>query len=147
MPEEEVELDLKDVRIETFRSSGPGGQHANVTDSAVRVIHEPTGIVVQCQNERSQHKNKAMVLSILRGKLHQLALREREEEISKHRGEKVEIAWGNQIRSYVLQPYTMVKDHRTHVEVGDAQSVLDGEITQFVEAYLKYQIGGNDGGK
>lgn len=147
MPEEEVELDLKDVKIETFRSSGPGGQHANVTDSAVRVTHTPTGIVVQCQNERSQHKNKAMVLSILRGKLHQLAVREREEKMAKHRDEKVDIAWGNQIRSYVLQPYTMVKDHRTNVEVGDAQGVLDGGITQFVEAYLKYKIGGDNGGK
>lgn len=141
MAEEETEIDLKDVKIETFRSSGPGGQHANVTDSAVRATHEPTGIVVQCQNERSQHKNKRMAISILRGKLHQLAAREREEEMAKQRGEKVEISWGNQIRSYVLHPYSMVKDHRTNIETGNAQAVLDGDITKFVEGYLREQIG------
>lgn len=147
MAEEETEVDPSDVRIETFRSSGPGGQHANVTDSAVRVIHEPTGIVVQCQNERSQHKNKRMALSILRGKVHQLAVRQREEELSKQRGEKTNIAWGNQIRSYVLHPYSMVKDHRTNIETGNAQAVLNGDITEFVEGYLRKQIGGKDGQK
>lgn len=147
MAEEETEIDLKDIRIETFRSSGPGGQHANVTDSAVRAIHEPTGIVVQCQNERSQHKNKRMAMSILMGKVHQLAVRQREEELAKQRGEKTEIAWGNQIRSYVLHPYSMVKDHRTNVETGSAQAVLDGDITKFVEAYLRKQIGGDNEGK
>lgn len=145
MEEEETEIEPKDIRVETFRSSGPGGQHVNVTDSAVRIIHVPTGVVVQCQNERSQHKNRRTAMSILRGKLHQLAARQREEELARQRGEKSEIAWGNQIRSYVLHPYTMVKDHRTGMETGNAQAVLDGDITGFVDAYLRKQIGGDDG--
>jgi peptide chain release factor 2 len=144
LEDEETEIDPKDLQIDTYRSSGPGGQHVNKTDSAVRITHVPTGIVVQCQNERSQHKNRRMAMSMLRGKLHQMAVREREEQLARQRGKKTEIAWGNQIRSYVLHPYTMVKDHRTGVETSNAQNVLDGDITELIEAYLKKQIGGND---
>jgi peptide chain release factor 2 len=144
LEDEETEIDPKDLQIDTYRSSGPGGQHVNKTDSAVRITHVPTGTVVQCQNERSQHKNRRMAMSMLRGKLHQMAVREREEQLARQRGKKTEIAWGNQIRSYVLHPYTMVKDHRTGVETSNAQNVLDGDITELIEAYLKKQIGGND---
>jgi len=132
-----VEIEEKDLRIDTFRSSGPGGQHANVTDSAVRITHIPTGIVVRCQNERSQHKNKAVAMRILRSRLYEHEMLRREEELKKEHGSKMEIAWGSQIRSYVFQPYTMVKDHRTKVETSSVEAVMDGDLDPFIHAYLK----------
>jgi peptide chain release factor 2 len=133
----DVDIDEKDLRIDTYRSSGAGGQHVNVTDSAVRITHLPTGIVVQCQNERSQHKNKASAMKILRSRIYDKIMREKEAEMAKVHGQKKDIAWGSQIRSYVFQPYTMVKDHRTNAEVGDINRVMDGYIDPFLEAYLK----------
>jgi peptide chain release factor 2 len=133
----EVEINDADLRVDTYRSSGAGGQHVNKTDSAVRLTHMPTGIVVACQNERSQHKNKAMAMKILRARLYELEQRKREESIAEFSKSKKDIAWGSQIRSYVLHPYRMVKDHRTGVEVGNADGVLDGDIDVFIEAYLQ----------
>lgn len=137
----EIEIDDADIRIDTYRASGAGGQHVNKTDSAVRITHEPSGIVVQCQNERSQTQNKAVAMQMLRSKLIELEERKRAEEVSKERGEVKDVAWGSQIRSYVLQPYTMVKDHRTEFEVGDAQRVLDGDIDGFIREYLNRTAG------
>lgn len=135
----EVAIEEKDLRIDTFRASGAGGQHVNKTDSAVRITHIPTGIVVTCQNERSQHKNKATAMRILRARLYELELKKRQEQLAELAESQREIAWGNQIRSYVLQPYRLVKDHRTNVEVGNADAVLDGNIDPFIEAYLRQQ--------
>lgn len=134
----EVTLEEKDLRIDTFHSSGAGGQHVNVTDSAVRITHLPSGIVVECQNERSQHKNKAIALKILRARLYELGKKKQQDKIQEMRV-KGDIGWGYQIRSYVLHPYTMVKDHRTNLEVGNAEGVLNGAIDKFIEAYLKKQ--------
>jgi peptide chain release factor 2 len=133
----EIEIADKDLRIDTYRSSGAGGQHVNVTDSAVRITHLPTGIVVTCQNERSQGRNRDMAMKVLRARLYQKALDERRAEEEKRVGDKKSIEWGSQIRSYVLHPYRMVKDHRTGYETGDTDRVLDGGLTPFVEAYLK----------
>jgi peptide chain release factor 2 len=132
----EVEIDDSDLRIETYRASGAGGQHVNKTDSAVRITHVPTKIVVQCQNERSQSSNKQTAMKLLRSKLIELEERKRREELAREKGEAEDVAWGSQIRSYVLHPYTMVKDHRTGFEVGDAARVLDGDLDQFVHEYL-----------
>jgi len=132
----EVEANEKDLRIETYRASGPGGQHVNVTDSAVRITHIPTGIVVQCQNERSQHKNKEMAMKILKARLYELKKREKEKEKEELEKSKKEIAWGSQIRSYVLHPYRLAKDHRTGVERGNVDGVLDGDLDPFIEGYL-----------
>ena len=136
----QIAIDDKDLKIDVFRSSGAGGQHVNRTESAVRITHLPSGIVVQCQNERSQHKNRATAMKILKARLYDLELRRRREEQDKREGAKMEIAWGSQIRSYVLQPYRMVKDHRTGETVGDADSVLDGALDPFLEAWLKGKI-------
>ncbi len=132
----EVVINPADLRIDTYRASGAGGQHVNKTDSAVRFTHIPSGIVVTCQNERSQHKNRAMAMKILRARLFELEERKKRDELEKFTKDKKEIAWGSQIRSYVLQPYRMVKDHRTGVENGNTDAVLDGDIDGFIEAYL-----------
>jgi peptide chain release factor 2 len=132
----EVVINPADLKIDTYRASGAGGQHVNKTDSAVRFTHLPSGIVVTCQNERSQHKNRAMAMKILRARLFELEERKKREELEKFTKDKKEIAWGSQIRSYVLQPYRMVKDHRTGVESGNTDAVLDGDIDAFIEAYL-----------
>jgi peptide chain release factor 2 len=132
-----IEIDMNEVRVDTYRAGGAGGQHVNKTDSAVRMTHLPTGIVVQCQNQRSQLKNKETAKSMLASKLFELKERAKNEELQTMYGNKGEIAWGSQIRSYVLHPYQMIKDHRTQEEVGNAQSVLDGNLTSFIEAYLR----------
>jgi peptide chain release factor 2 len=132
----DVKIEEKDLRIDTFRSGGHGGQHINVTDSAVRITHLPTGIVATCQNERSQHKNKAMAMKVLRARLYDHYRREQEEQLSKLEGDKAPIAWGSQIRSYVLAPYQLVKDHRTGEETGNVSAVLNGDLDRFIEAYL-----------
>ena len=136
--EDDVKIDIRDddLRIDTYRSSGAGGQHVNKTDSAVRITHIPTNIVVQCQNDRSQHKNKSTAMKILRSRLYELEQVKQKEKMEGIQGEKKEIGWGNQIRSYVLHPYRLVKDLRTKVEMGNADAVLDGEIDSFIEAFL-----------
>ncbi len=134
----DVEINPDDLRIDTYRSSGAGGQHINKTSSAIRITHLPTGIVVQCQNERSQHQNKDKAMQMLKAKLYLLKQQENAEKASGIRGEVKEIGWGNQIRSYVMQPYTMVKDHRTNAESGNVASVMDGNIDPFINAYLKW---------
>jgi len=137
VPEDTViAIDEKDLKIDTYRSSGAGGQHVNKTDSAVRITHFPSGIVVQCQNERSQHKNKAMALKILKARLYEKEIEEKEEKLEEMHSTKKEIAWGSQIRSYIMHPYKMVKDHRTNKVVHDVDRVMDGDITEFMEAYL-----------
>ncbi len=133
----EVEINPDDLRIDVFRSSGPGGQSVNTTDSAVRITHLPTGIVVQCQNERSQLQNRQSSMKVLRAKLYELKQKEQDERMAKEHGAKQKIEWGSQIRSYVMQPYLMVKDHRTDVETAQVQKVMDGELDEFMEAFLK----------
>lgn len=133
----DVEIEEKDLRIDTYRSSGSGGQHVNTTDSAVRIVHIPTGIIVQCQAERSQHKNRDKAMKMLRAKVYEHELDKQKQAAEQFYGAKGEIAWGHQIRSYVMQPYTMVKDHRTDTQSGNVQSVLDGNLSDFIEAYLK----------
>jgi peptide chain release factor 2 len=137
----EVEIDSDELQIDTYRASGAGGQHVNKTDSAVRITHRPTGIVVQCQNERSQSSNRETAMKMLRGKLIELEERKRQEALVKEKGEAQDVGWGSQIRSYVLHPYTMVKDHRTNVEAGNAQGVLDGDLDEFVRAELLRRAG------
>ena len=133
----EVKIDEKDLRIDTYRSSGKGGQHVNTTDSAVRITHLPTGIVTQCQNERSQHKNKDVCMKVLRARLYELEIAKKKAETQSIEDNKLDIAWGSQIRSYVLQPYRLVKDHRTKVEVGDVDRVLNGDLEIFIKSYLQ----------
>lgn len=145
MPDIEEDIDIEiadeDIRIDTYRSSGAGGQHINKTSSAIRITHFPTGIVVQCQNERSQHMNKDKAMQMLKAKLYLLAKEESRKKEDSIRGEQTEIGWGNQIRSYVMQPYTMVKDHRTNCETGNVSSVLDGNIDIFINEFLKWNAG------
>jgi len=139
--EDAVVINPQDLRIDTYRSTGAGGQHVNKTDSAVRITHLPTGIVVTCQNERSQAQNRERAMAVLRAKLTERAEEEREAEMARLRGQHVEAGWGNQIRSYVLQPYTMVKDLRTGVETANPGAVLDGDLDAFIEGYLRSRIG------
>lgn len=141
--EEDITIEIKpeDVRVDTFRASGAGGQHVNKTSSAVRLTHIPTGVVVTCQNERSQHKNKATALKILKARLFAMMLKDQENKVKGIVGDKKDIAWGNQIRSYVLQPYRLVKDHRTGMEIGNVDSVLNGNIDEFINAFLKKRRG------
>lgn len=150
MPDIEEDLDIEiaddDIRIDTYRSSGAGGQHINKTSSAIRITHFPTGIVVQCQNERSQHSNKDKAMQMLKAKLYLLKQEENLQKEAAIRGEVKEIGWGNQIRSYVMQPYTMVKDHRTNEESGNVSAVLDGDIDRFINAYLSYISNGKKAG-
>jgi len=131
-----VEINEDDLRVDTFRSSGAGGQHVNKTDSAVRITHLPTGIVVQCQNERSQHKNRATAMKVLKARLYELKKKEQEEKMEQLHSTKKEIAWGSQIRSYTLQPYRLAKDHRTNLEIGNVDAVLDGDLDPFIQTYL-----------
>ena len=137
----DIEIEDKDLRIDTYRASGAGGQHVNKTDSAIRITHLPTNTVVQCQNDRSQHRNKAQAMSMLKAKLYEIELQKREEANNQDNVDKGEIGWGSQIRSYVLHPYQMVKDLRTNVEVGNTQSVLDGDIDVFIESALALKVG------
>ena len=144
--DEDISVDIRpdDLRIDTYRSQGAGGQHVNTTDSAVRITHIPTGIVVQCQNERSQHKNKAKAMSVLKARLYQHYKQEREEEQQKRQEKKKSIEWGSQVRSYVFQPYTLVKDHRTNFEKGDINGVMDGKIDEFINSTLKWIVKNSD---
>ncbi len=135
---EGIEIDPADLKIDTYRAGGAGGQHVNKTDSAVRITHLPTNIVVQCQNERSQHANKTAAMKILRARLFELQEKQREEELNKLRGEQQEIGWGSQIRSYIFHPYSLVKDHRTEVETGNVEKVIDGDIDPFISAFLQF---------
>ena len=146
LPEDEdVEIDEKDLRVDTFRSSGAGGQHVNVTDSAIRLTHLPTGIVVSCQNERSQHRNRDSAMRVLKARLFDIKMKEQQSKLDQIAGAKKEIAFGSQIRSYVLHPYQLVKDHRTKHEVGDPARVLDGDLEGFIKAYLMQKASGTLG--
>ena len=142
----EIEIEEKELRVDTYRASGAGGQHVNKTDSAVRLTHLPTGIVVQCQNDRSQHKNRAQAMSMLKARLYEAELQKREEAAQAEHDTKTEIGWGHQIRSYVLQPYQMVKDLRTEVETSNTQAVLDGDLDVFMAAALAQRVQGVEGG-
>ena len=137
----EVKIEEKDLRVDTYRSSGAGGQHVNVTDSAIRITHLPSGIVVACQNERSQHRNRDTAMKVLKSKLYELELEKKRQELSRIEDAKSDISWGSQIRSYVLHPYRLAKDHRTKKEVGDVDSVLDGKLDPFITEYLQQQKG------
>lgn len=139
---EDVDIEIKseDIKVDTYRASGAGGQHVNTTDSAVRITHIPTNTIVTCQNERSQIKNREAAMKMLKSKLYQLEIEKQQQELAEIRGEHKEIGWGSQIRSYVFHPYSMVKDHRTNVEIGNTQAVMDGEIDPFIDAYLRLQI-------
>ena len=139
----EIEIDSNDLRIDTYRASGAGGQHVNKTDSAIRITHLPSGIVVQCQNERSQHKNKSQAMKVLKARLYQAKLEEEKEAAKELEDQKMDIGWGSQIRSYVFHPYNMVKDHRTKEETGNVQAVIDGNIDSFIRAFLIQRIGKN----
>ncbi len=141
----DIDIEDKDLRIDTYRSSGAGGQHVNVTDSAVRITHLPTGIVVSCQNERSQHKNQDVAMKVLRARLYDLKVKENQAKLDQIGGAKKDIAFGSQIRSYVLQPYQMIKDHRTKMEVGDVHRVLDGDLDGFIKTYLMRKAAGTLG--
>jgi peptide chain release factor 2 len=132
-----IQIEDKDLRVDTYRASGPGGQHVNKTSSAVRITHLPTGIIAQCQNEKSQHRNKDMALKVLKARLYEIEKNKREEKKQQHHQNQKDIAWGSQIRSYVFNPYRMVKDHRTKVEVGNLDKVMDGDIDMFIDAYLR----------
>lgn len=136
----EIEIDQNDLRIDTYRASGAGGQHVNKTDSAIRITHIPSGIVVQCQNERSQHKNKATAMKVLKARLHQLEVEKQKEDVQELEDSKMDIGWGSQIRSYVFHPYNMVKDHRTKEETGNVSAVMDGDLDDFIRAYLMSQL-------
>ena len=135
----DIEINEDDIKIDFYRARGAGGQHVNKTSSAVRITHEPTGVVVQCQNERSQHKNRAQAMKVLKSRLYMLEQQKRDAELAKLYGNKGEIAWGSQIRSYVMQPYQMVKDHRTNFQTGNVEAVLDGDIDGFIESYLRHR--------
>jgi peptide chain release factor 2 len=136
-----IEIDEKDIRVDTYRASGPGGQHVNKTSSAVRITHLPTGIVVQCQNEKSQHRNKDMALKVLKARLYEIEKSKLEEKKQEMHDTQKEIAWGSQIRSYVFNPYRLVKDHRTNVEIGNLEKVMDGDLDEFMDAYLRLTAG------
>ncbi|OWZ83732.1 peptide chain release factor 2 [Natranaerobius trueperi] len=142
--EDDIEVEIKDddIKLDTFRASGAGGQHVNTTDSAVRITHMPTGMIAQCQNERSQHKNREVAMKILKAKLVALEEEKQREEQESQRGDKKEIAWGSQIRSYVFHPYTLVKDHRTNMEIGNGEKVLDGDLDSLIQEYLRQKMTG-----
>jgi peptide chain release factor 2 len=145
---EDVDIDIKedDLKIDYYRAGGAGGQHVNKVSSAVRIVHIPTGVAVQCQNDRSQHRNRAEAMKMLKSKLYMLEQQKRDAELAKLYGNKGEIAWGNQIRSYVLQPYQMVKDHRTNIQTSDVDAVLDGDLDDFIESYLRYRAKNRESG-